>query len=801
MKLPILKSSDVQKPSKGQGVLYINEDDKKLYSLDYNGNILKFEKDFPIDIKNVTISNNNVVLKGNFFIGKNDAGEFELFEGNVENHGNVEISLSNSEQTLNPGYYESIIIPAKPEESLPEIFNGPYTITENGTLNTKDKMLDNNIVINVPETDMSNITPENIKADIYIPAIGTRGTFTADATATAADILKGKTAGINGQMIVGTYEPSTSSDNQIEIPTGKRAFSIAGADGEFADINGVYIEETYTTSGSIWKHSTNNITFEEKGWEIGEEYEQWYYEINRGDDKHFINYYIEEGGQRIDYPFTGFETQPNWNNSLFKWDIHVNRGNEMTGGDILGELEYKLTFSEVSNSSGDTSNNPSSEGTLNNPYSLLCVTSYKEGYDKISSFEMSDFPPDDPDMGMWEDLTPLNGTYTVTNETEENGEFERVYKHTHGSDIYYFHYIKESMNYGSYGWAISKNTIATDAWGAICLNWRMPHIIEGNGAWSGEMNMVYASGTISNISKTYIDNEIVCKYITGYDEESLSYSFSEETTTLSQYEVEPIEHYCYLSDGTKLIGNSVGNEGGQHLLSYVRGNESNIVETIRSPRDFTRKHQLLKAWKYPSYQFPFNYDTPRISSEIVIGKSCIGTWSDCPELTIYDDAGLYKYESRGRMEPLPFDFDDEFTVSMFFDGIQKGVKRRLFYIYFNETYNIKVDLDFSSFNVLLTNNDEKIISHTASGYEMGWFHIALTNNVKDKKIILYLNGMQKGEYNYEFMVKNGFRECTFSLGKDDGSYRLGHYREIKLFDVALTPSQVNADYNKGLKAL
>ena len=799
MKLPILKSSDVQKPSKGQSTLYINEDDKKLYSLDYNGNILRFEKDFPIDIKNVTISNNNVVLKGNFFIGKNNAGEFELFEGNVENHGNVEITLSNLEQTLNSGYYESIIIPAKPEETLPEIFSGPYTVTENGTLNTKDKMLDNNIVINVPETDLSNITPENIKADVYIPAIGTKGTFTADATATASDILKGKTAGINGQMIVGTYEPSTSSNDQTAIPAGKRAFSIAGAEGEFADINGVYIEETYTNSGSVWRHSTNNyITFEAKGYDVGTGDEQWSYQINRGDDKKFITYDLYSGdgetpGYKIDYPFNEFENHENCNSCSLYWDIHVERNNEYTGGDWYGELEYKLIFSEVSNSS---------EGTSNNPYSLLCVTSYKEGYDKISSFEMSDFPPDDPDMSMYEDLTPLNGTYTVTNETEENDEFERVYKHTHGSDTYYFHYIKESINYGSYGWAISKNKIATDAWSAICLNWQMPHIIEGNGAWSGEMNMVYASGTILNINKTYIDNEIVCKYITGYDEETLSYSFSEETTTLSQYEVEPIEHYCYLSDGTKLIGNSVGNEGGQHLLSYVKGNESDIVETIRSPRNFTQKHQLIKAWKYPSYQVPFNYDTPRISSEIVMGKSCIGTWSDCPELTIYDDTGRYKYESRGRMEPLPFDFDDEFTVSMFFDGFQYGgMKRRLFYIYFNGTYNIKVDMNNTSFDVLLTNNDEKIISCAASGYEIGWHYIALTNNVKDKKIILYLDGMQKGEYNYEFMVKDGFAECEFRIGRDDSGYRLGHYREIKLFDIALTPAQVNADYNKGLTAL
>ena len=100
-----------------------------------------------------------------------------------------------------------------------------------------------------------------------------------------------------------------------------------------------------------------------------------------------------------------------------------------------------------------------------------------------------------------------------------------------------------------------------------------------------------------------------------------------------------------------------------------------------------------------------------------------------------------------------------------------------------------------------SNNDEKIITTSATGYKTGWHHIALTNNAEDKKIILYLDGVKKGEYNYEFMIKNNFPDCDFRIGRDDGNYRFGHYREIKLFDIALTPSQVTADYNKGLNAL
>lgn len=170
--------------------------------------------------------------------------------------------------------------------------------------------------------------------------------------------------------LVWASDAPPESDEEEPLPTippGKRAFSISGAGGDFADINGVYIEETYTTSGSIWRHSTNDyITFEERGDDVGdEEWEQWHYKINRGNDKQFITYDGALGGQRIDYPFTGFETQTNWNNNSFNWDIHIEYENEWTGGDWDGYLEYKLTFSQVNEEESGGVQTPPDSGVIN----------------------------------------------------------------------------------------------------------------------------------------------------------------------------------------------------------------------------------------------------------------------------------------------------------------------------------------------------------------------------------------------------------------------------------------------------
>jgi len=63
---------------------------------------------------------------------------------------------------------------------------------------------------NIVEEKNTKIIPENLRQGAE--AFGVQGTFTSDATATAEDILKDKTAYVNGGKITGTLE--VSSDNE-----------------------------------------------------------------------------------------------------------------------------------------------------------------------------------------------------------------------------------------------------------------------------------------------------------------------------------------------------------------------------------------------------------------------------------------------------------------------------------------------------------------------------------------------------------------------------------------------------------
>lgn len=75
-----------------------------------------------------------------------------------------------------------------------------------------------NISLEQPNTTIAgleNLSPENIKKDVSIAGIS--GTFTDGTTATAGDLLKGRTAYSNGELITGTVEQQANVYNNSTL--------------------------------------------------------------------------------------------------------------------------------------------------------------------------------------------------------------------------------------------------------------------------------------------------------------------------------------------------------------------------------------------------------------------------------------------------------------------------------------------------------------------------------------------------------------------------------------------------------
>lgn len=165
------------------------------------------------------------------------------------------------------GLYDNVIVNEIIGETLnikpttaPQTFNGLYKTvnvekvdvevveTEEVTINPNFKTQD---IFEVTATEGKyitkatvnkdvNLVPENILKGISvygIDGIGKSGIDTSDATATASDILKGKTAYVNGKKIVGTFgkeyrrlEYIENANDEHYIDTGVKALSTIGVE-------------------------------------------------------------------------------------------------------------------------------------------------------------------------------------------------------------------------------------------------------------------------------------------------------------------------------------------------------------------------------------------------------------------------------------------------------------------------------------------------------------------------------------------------------------------------------------------
>ena len=103
---------------------------------------------------------------------------------------------------------------------------------------------------NIVEEKNTKITPENLRQGAE--AFGVQGTFTSDATATAEDILKDKTAYVNGEKVTGTMEVN---DNNSKMNT---AFS-SGMNGSYKYSKIYQLVRTIPDNATINAYTTSAV--------------------------------------------------------------------------------------------------------------------------------------------------------------------------------------------------------------------------------------------------------------------------------------------------------------------------------------------------------------------------------------------------------------------------------------------------------------------------------------------------------------------------------------------------------------
>lgn len=110
---------------------------------------------------------------------------------------------------------------------------------------------------------IANLLPKNVRAGVKIGGIGGDivGTFTGDATAGAADILAGKTAGINGEMKSGTMKKMTDQTSITLTKSDSRKIIVqpASTDGYWVVTNSDNVTRALIRIPTAGYYTANNI--------------------------------------------------------------------------------------------------------------------------------------------------------------------------------------------------------------------------------------------------------------------------------------------------------------------------------------------------------------------------------------------------------------------------------------------------------------------------------------------------------------------------------------------------------------
>ena len=416
-------------------------------------------------------------------------------------------------------------------------------------------------------------------------------------------------------------------------------------------------------------------------------------------------------------------------------------------------------------------------------FDLVKVSSYKPPFQNVTELTLSGITDHEIESEPGVALVGANGKYQLYMEAGFEGGAYPVYKHE--TEEFYLGTADEMTGNSpakaddeNVVWFLFRVTQTPD----LSLAFLIKHgkeLTNGTETWN---NISYGFSDEVTVEITGgSSEEITVQKATSYDAAQDAYTFDGTDVTASGSQFAPKPHGVYAMSASRLIGDPVGSEYGNACRAYIEGRT--LPET-----DASGYVVLTPDW---GETMVASGDT----SFALVQKAGI----DVAEIT--GSGGIGDVDAAEYPHTYSEDFFD-LTLSAAFWGGDEGISNKFtavlgFGRYSNNGICIAINW-YNPITVLGVIGKALSIEHCykfeTPSIVGGWHHAALVYSGSTETATLYVDGVERGNFSGNPNL-GGYKWLYF--GGDGGGDELGGCRrEMKLWNVALTPEQVQAEFQR-----
>lgn len=417
-------------------------------------------------------------------------------------------------------------------------------------------------------------------------------------------------------------------------------------------------------------------------------------------------------------------------------------------------------------------------------FDLVKVSSYKPPFQKVTELTLSGITNHEMETEPGVALVGANGRYQLYMEAGFEGGAYPVYKHE--TEEFYLGTADEITGNSpakpddeNVVWFLFRVTQTPD----LSLAFLIKHgkeLTNGTETWnntsygfSDEVTVEITGGSAE---------ETTVQKATGYDAARDSYTFDGTDVTASGSQFTPKPHGVYAMRNSRLIGDPVGSEYGNFCRAYIEG-------TVLPKKD----NQAYATVLTPEWG---EYMVGALEANFQLVKKA---GIDVTELTGSSGIGardIYQYP-----HTYHGDFTD-LTLSAAFWGGDTGISNKFTSVVGFGRYGgggICIAINWYNPITVLGVLGEALSTEYCYKFENSsivnsWHHAAITYTGSKQQSSLYVDGVLRGTFSGPIKYE-AYRWMYFG-GNGGGDEIGGCRREIKLWNIALNPEQVQAEFQR-----